>query len=331
VPSDPRFSALDTVATRLRCPICGGSLRRDEHRIQCPTGHAFDIARQGYVNLVSGHRRHRGDDARMVAARERFLAAGHYRPLSSALAELAVEHAPADDGIVVDLAGGTAHHLAVVLDACPPRYGLCVEASTAALRRAARAHPRVAAIGADVWAPLPVRTGAASVVLSVFGPRGVAEIERILAPGGIVVVATPLPAHLAELGRLVGGIGIDPRKPERLAASFHRFERLAFRQVTRRIALGHEEVHAVMAMGPSARHLSADDLDRAIARLPESTEVTVAVEVSLHRSQRSGPATGSADEGEQHHQAQHGHDARERLHRGEEPGGGGEEADADGG
>jgi 23S rRNA (guanine745-N1)-methyltransferase len=172
-----------------------------------------------------------------------------------------------------------------VLDASPHRYGLCVEASAPALRRAARAHPRGAAVGADVWAPLPVRAGAAAVVLSVFGPRGVAEIERILGPGGIVVVAAPLPGHLAELGRLVGGIGIDPRKPERLAATFRRFEHLALRRVTRRIALSHEEIHDVMAMGPSARHLSDDELDRAIARLPEPIGVTVAVEVSVHRSQ----------------------------------------------
>lgn len=283
VPPDPHSSALDTVADRLRCPICGGSLRRADRRLLCPLGHTFDIARQGYATLISGRRRHRGDDARMVAARERFLEAGHYRPLSSALAELVATHAPADDGIVVDLAGGTGYHLSAVLDACPHRYGLCVEASTSALRRAARAHPRAAAIGADVWAPLPVRTGTASVVLSVFAPRGVAEIERILAPGGVVVVANPLPTHLEELGRLVGGIGIDPRKPERMAASFRRFERLTLRHVTRRIVLGHEEVHAVMAMGPSGRHLSDDQLDRAIARLPRLVDVTVSVEISVHR------------------------------------------------
>jgi 23S rRNA (guanine745-N1)-methyltransferase len=327
VASDP----LDILADRLQCPVCGGSLRRDERRLLCPAGHAFDIARQGYANLVSGRRRHRGDDARMVAARQRFLDAGHYRPLSSVLAGLAAAHAPARDGIVVDLAGGTGYHLSAVLDACPGRHGLCVDASTAALRRAARAHPRTAAIGADVWGPLPVRSGAASVVLSVFGPRGVAEVERVLGPGGIVVVATPLPGHLRELGRLVGGIGIDPRKPERLAASFRRFERVALQQVTGRIALGREEVHAVMAMGPSARHLSDDQLGRAIARLPGRTDVTVAVEVSVHRSHRRRSTAGSAGEGEQHHQAQRGHDERERLHAGEEPGGGGEEADADGG
>jgi 23S rRNA (guanine745-N1)-methyltransferase len=245
--SDPPFPALDAVADRLRCPICADSLRRDDRRLLCPAGHAFDIARHGYANLITGHRRHRGDDARMVAARERFLGAGHYRPLSGALAELAAAHTPIGEGIVVDLAGGTGHHL-------------------------------------------PVRTGAAAVVLSVFGPRGVAEIERVLEPGGIVVVTRPLPGHLAELGRLVGGIGIDPRKPERLAASFRRFERLALEQVTERIVLGHAEIHAVMAMGPSARHLTDEQLDRAIVRLPARADVTLAVEISVHRSRRGRPA-----------------------------------------
>jgi 23S rRNA (guanine745-N1)-methyltransferase len=276
-------SALGAVAAWLRCPNCGGPLRVDARRLVCPAGHAFDIARQGYANLVGGHQRHRGDDARMVAARGRFLQAGHYRPLSSTIAVLAAEHAPARGGLVVDLAGGTGYYLAAVLDACADRYGLCVEASTPALRRAARAHQRAAAIGADVWERLPVATGAASVVLSVFAPRNFAEIERILAPGGIVVVASPRPTHLHELGRLVGAIGIDPRKPERLAASLRRFERVALQSVTWRIALRHEDVHAITAMGPTARHVSDEELDRAIARLPEVVGATVAVEVSVHR------------------------------------------------
>jgi 23S rRNA (guanine745-N1)-methyltransferase len=128
-----------------------------------------------------------------------------------------------------------------------------------------------------------VRVATAGVVLSVFGPRGVAEIERILAPGGVVVVAGPCPEHLEELGRLVGGVGVDPRRPERLAASLRRFECLERRTVTARIRLGHEEVHAVLAMGPSARHLSEDRLGAAVAMLPERVEVTVAVEISVHR------------------------------------------------
>lgn len=283
--TQPDDAAIDHIARWLRCPSCaGGPLHRDGRRLACPAGHAFDLARQGYATLASGHRRHRGDDVRMVLARERFLGRGHYQPLTSTIAVLAAEHGPGADGIVVDLAGGAGHHLAGVLDLLPHRHGLCIDASTPALRRAARTHPRIAAVGADVWSALPVRTGAASAVVSVFGPRNVPEMTRIAGPGGIVVVATPRPTHLTEIATLVGAVGVDPRKPERLAASFEDFERIAHQEVAWRVALQHQDARDVVAMGPAARHVTEDDLDRIIAGMPEVVGATVAVEVSVYRS-----------------------------------------------
>lgn len=35
------------------CPLCGGALTRQEHRAVCPQGHSFDVARQGYVHLLT--------------------------------------------------------------------------------------------------------------------------------------------------------------------------------------------------------------------------------------------------------------------------------------
>lgn len=56
----------------LTCPVCGGVLHREERSLRCGAGHCYDIARQGYVNLLrsnqSKSKRH-GDDKRMVAAR----------------------------------------------------------------------------------------------------------------------------------------------------------------------------------------------------------------------------------------------------------------------
>ena len=39
---------------------------------------------------------------------------------------------------------------------CPDARGIAIDASPAALRRAARAHERAAAVGADAWKPLPL-------------------------------------------------------------------------------------------------------------------------------------------------------------------------------
>ena len=64
-----------------RCPVCREPLQRQEKQYRCKSGHSFDIARSGYVNLLldNGRGRH-GDDKKMVAARSAFLEKGFYRP-----------------------------------------------------------------------------------------------------------------------------------------------------------------------------------------------------------------------------------------------------------
>lgn len=276
--------ALASVAPWLSCPNCAApGLRLADRRIECPAGHSFDIARQGYASLVTGRRRHAGDAPAMVAARERFLGRDHYRALRSTVTALAAEHAPPRPGLLVDLAGGIGHYLPPVVDAFPHAWGLTTDISGAALRRAARAHPRAAAVAADAWRPLPLVSGSAAVVLSIFGPRPAAEIRRVLTRGGVVVVANALPDHLRELRDRVGGIGVDPRKAERMNAAFSAFERVAHQVVTWRLALDRDDVGAVVAMGPSARHLDPARLRTATAALPDVVGVTAAMEVSVLR------------------------------------------------
>src|SRR6185436_4525343 len=130
---------LADVVDLLQCPVCGGALDCGAGVVRCPAGHSFDIARQGYVNLVPG----RADTPEMVEARDAFLRAGHFRPLSAALAEEARASAGeggageggageggAGAGAVLDLGAGTGHHLAAVLDALPGARVIADAAST---------------------------------------------------------------------------------------------------------------------------------------------------------------------------------------------------------
>lgn len=61
--------------------------------------HCYDIAKEGYVNLLVANRKHSkdpGDDKEMVAARRRFLEEDHYAPLRGALCRLISACAPGD-------------------------------------------------------------------------------------------------------------------------------------------------------------------------------------------------------------------------------------------
>jgi len=271
---------------QVRCPVCGLPLALEDRALRCRLGHAVDVARQGYANLVVGGRTHPGDTSAMVAARDAFLAAGHYAPVAQAVADALASDGALPPGPVVDVGGGTGWYLAQVLDRLPAavgvRDGLCLDSSTAALRRAARAHPRVAALGVDVWQGLPLADGCAAAVLSVFAPRNPAEVARVLAPRGRWVVVTPRPEHLQELVGPLGMLSVDARKDDRLAADLADFTRTASTDLHHRVELGHGDVRALVGMGPSAHHVADGDLDARLAGLPAVVAVTVAVRVSVY-------------------------------------------------
>ena len=78
-------------ANNLACPIDAEPLNLKDRQLRCINGHCFDLARQGYVNLLPvQHKRskHPGDSKEMVAARQRFLNTGTYEPVADALSAL---------------------------------------------------------------------------------------------------------------------------------------------------------------------------------------------------------------------------------------------------
>ncbi|GAB7100819.1 methyltransferase domain-containing protein [Thermobifida fusca] len=277
-----RLRIPDPVAAALACPHCGNGMQQQGTALACRTGHSFDAARQGYVNLTVGRPATTGDDRDMVQARSAFFDAGHYAPLSAVLADHAAQRWTG--GLVADIGAGTGHHLAAVLDALPKAYGLAVDVSRYALRRAARAHPRAGAVGCDVWRGLPLAADSVGVLLNVFAPRNGAEFARVVQRGGTLLVVTPGRRHLAELRSHVELIAVDPRKEERLAAQLHRsFTQEADEQFTLPLRLSHAEAATLVGMTPNARHTTSEAVRSRLARLPEPVEVTAVFRLSVYR------------------------------------------------
>ena len=240
---------LADIVEYLACPVCRRSLRPAPRALTCANGHGYDVAKQGYVSLLVGSRPPgTADSTAMVAARADFLNAGHYAPLARALAEAVSARVrstfstesfarSADDSaveayggaevsmsherrrvwlgrqpVIVDAGTGTGYYLAAVLEATTQGIGLAFDVSKHAVRRAARAHPRLGAFVADVWRPLPILDETADVVINVFAPRNGPEFRRILRPGGAVIVVTPAREHLSPLVDELGLLSVDAEK-----------------------------------------------------------------------------------------------------------------------
>lgn len=222
--------------------------------LRCGAGHAFDVARQGYVNLLGRAAPANADTPAMLAARDRFLSAGHYRAVGDAVAA-----AVAGRERMLEVGAGTGHYLAAALDASPGALGLASDVSPAAARRAAKAHPRMAAIVADTWAGLPLADAAVDAVLCVFAPRNAAEFARVLRPGGTLVVVVPGPDHLVELRTRHGLLDVGADKLAEVTAQFGEgFSPTTTVEVRQLLRLGEADATALVAMGPNAFHAAPE-------------------------------------------------------------------------
>jgi len=264
------------------CPVCTAPLRpsADRRQLVCARGHSFDIARQGYVSLVTGRTTARGDTAAMVRARRAFLAGGAYEPIAAGLSANLPDGLGAAGGRLADLGGGTGYYSAHLLREHPTWQGVLLDVSAAAARLAATAHPGLTVATADLWASLPLVSHSLDAAIVVFAPRRPAEILRVLRPGGRCLVVTPGPRHLIELRRTWPMVGLDPAKADRLADQFAGFRRVGSYAIEYQRAFSRDDVANVIAMGPSAFHLTPAELADIRTKSVQTT-VTVSVVLSV--------------------------------------------------
>ena len=269
---------LADVVAYLRCPLCRAELA-GEAALRCANGHSYDVARQGYVNLLVGAAPASADTEEMVAARAQVLAGGLFDGLTGAIADLV----PRTPKLIIEVGAGTGHYLAAVLGRADAP-GLALDIAKPAVRRAARSHPRLGAAVCDIWRDLPVADACAGVVLDVFAPRNPGEFHRVLRPDGALVVAIPRPGHLAELVDRLGLLGMDPEKEERLATSLSGWFRLETEVFHREpLRVGRADALRLAAMGPSAFHLDVSALAQRVATLPDPITVTMDVRLGRYR------------------------------------------------
>ncbi|GAA2413127.1 methyltransferase domain-containing protein [Actinomadura vinacea] len=277
---------LADVVEYLVCPVCGESLALETSALRCPAGHAFDIARQGYANLLLGNARPgTADTPEMVRARDAFLGAGHFAPVSDLLSERLSEGLGEErEPVVLDAGAGTGYYLRDVLDRSPDAVGLALDISKHAARRAARAHPRIGAIVTDLWRPLPLRSDVADAILNVFAPRNASEFHRVLKPEGTLYTVTPSERHLQSLVSTLGLLSVDEQKTERTeAALVGHFTLETCRVLDVDVTMSRSEAATLVGMGPSAHHIPAEELGKRLAELPDPLPVPLSFVLSAYR------------------------------------------------
>lgn len=281
----------------LICPVCGAHLAQVENTLKCPLAHSFDIAREGYVNLLlMGRKRPRvlGDTREMVRARRGFLERGFYEPLSDAINQRVCDHLTDDvDDLpvcVADVGCGEGYYIGRLkryLDSHLGPDNVCcfgLDISKEAARLAANRYKDIRFVVASVNRKVLFHGGSVQVLTNVFAPRNAVEFDRVVAQDGVLLVVIPGPGHLANLRSELNLLSMELDKQRRVVEQFAGAFRLTGEYpIAYQISLDGTDLFNLIRMTPNYWHSSKETLDRAKMMGNARTEVDLVI-LEFHRS-----------------------------------------------
>ena len=260
------------------CPVCQRALEADAHSYRCAAGHCFDIAKEGYVNLLPVNRRHSdmpGDDREMVAARTRFLNGGWYAPLRKELCRLA-EAVNAEEPVLLDAGCGEGYYTEALLGVIRKQGGQTagVDLSRAAVRRAAKRCAGAEIAVASVYR-LPLADRSADLIVNCFAPLAEEEFRRVLRPGGRFLYVVPGQKHLWEMKEILYDRPYENALREERYAGFRQTGEVPLQFQFR--LQGQEEIAALFHMTPYTWKTPKDG----VTRLAECGELNVTAQFRI--------------------------------------------------
>lgn len=184
----------------LICPLCGEVLNKTDHSYLCPNRHSFDIARQGYVNLLPVQQKRSlqpGDTKEQVQSRRAFLDGGFYAPIADALWDLAKDCT----GPILDIGCGEGYYSSRLQEKMGTEL-IGLDISKEAVRFAAARYKSAQWLCASA-ARLPVPDNSVGLVTSLFALTIPEEFRRVLRPNGAYIQVLAAEDHLMGLKSII--------------------------------------------------------------------------------------------------------------------------------
>lgn len=197
---------MNSVLSPWICPSCQCTLTLNERVWRCENKHSYDLAKEGYVNLLlvqNKNSKEPGDNKQMVNGRRAFLEQGFYQPLADAISLIFNQHLTTlTDNTEVsffDAGCGEGYYMSQVSQSCNQAdikfSGLDI--SKFAVQKAAKKYANHHFAVASTF-QLPLASDSQDSILQIFAPSSEKEIHRVLKSNGIWITVNPAANHLYE-------------------------------------------------------------------------------------------------------------------------------------
>ncbi len=261
---------------KLLCPICKAELQENGRALACSGNHCFDIAKEGYVNLLLGSKQGSliGDNRDMAKSRKSFLDKGYFEPLAQELNEILAAEKP---WTVLDICCGEGYYTAYIASHLKAQvYGFDI--SKEMIRLAAKRKSTAAFFVANM-ADIPLADAAVDAAIHLFAPFCEKEFARVIKPNGCLISVCPAKRHLFSLKERLYA---SPYENEEIAPELEGFTLESVQTVRAEFTLtSAEDIDALFRMTPYYYHTSPQDKQK-LARL-NSLETAAEFLIRIYR------------------------------------------------
>ena len=188
---------------KLICPVCSKELTRNDRSYQCEMNHSFDIAKQGYVNLLTHSHKDGsliGDNKDMALSRKAFLEKGYFDSLKDGISNY-IKKNTTEDAVIVDICCGEGYYSHKIKE--ETNREICgFDISKEMVKLAGKRKNGNTYFVANL-SRIPLETESVDLAFHLFAPFHEKEIGRILKENGIVVTVVSGENHLFELKEIL--------------------------------------------------------------------------------------------------------------------------------
>lgn len=272
----------------LICPLCREELERDGRSYKCINNHNFDMAKQGYLNLLLSNKKkskNPGDDRDMVESRKRFLEGGSYSKISEKVNEVIADISGSEKELkILDIGCGEGYYTNRLKKSLEEKEKtvemLGIDISKEAVLSASRSYKGI------FWAvasggELPIKDSGLDILLCMFARIVPEEYSRVVKDGGYLVIASTGKEHLLEMKQvLYKDVKTDFYRPEKHLTDFFHLEdtvNIKYEQVIK----GQENIRSLFDMTPYKWRSPKDGVGRLY--LLDELEVTIDVNLDIFR------------------------------------------------
>ena len=191
------------------CPVCKEELVKEGKTYRCKNNHCFDMAKQGYTNLLLSNQKHSkmpGDDKDMVMSRRGFLEKGYYKAISDGVNKIVKETACKKELEILDIGCGEGYYTKRLKNSLEESgiksHIVGIDISKEAVLAAAKSDKSIEWIVASAT-NLPISDDSLDYIICMFAKIIPEEKLRTLKKGGYLIVVSTGENHLIELKEVV--------------------------------------------------------------------------------------------------------------------------------